>query len=237
MSNMHVPRSFDVGDLTDPATMVPTMPASIRPTALKILSGAGLFALSFWLTLQAMEYFRSQWEPIDSNIILTFGDASASTVAFSKDARFKFPGINGYVEIQNTNGLQCQKFNCSFSLALTFASTQSDPQLIIGQSVYGEIGWHLLWTGGRLLLQTDGGANALAAPFAPKPGRRYKIDIVRDELEVKLSVDDVVLAKSNTLPFTDLPRNVTIGGRSGPVILPLSGVISDVQIARYRPQQ
>ena len=141
------------------------------------------------------------------------------------------------MEIQNTNGLQCLKFNCSFSLALTFASTPATTQLIIGQSVFGELGWHLLWTGGGLLLQTDGGANPLAAPFAPKPGQRYKIDLVRDEHEVKLSVDDVVLAKSSTLPFTDLARNVTIGGRSGTVVLPLTGAVTDVRIARLRPQQ
>jgi hypothetical protein len=69
------------------------------------------------------------------------------------------------------------------------------------------------------------------------PASATKIGIERDEREVRLFVDDVLVARSNTLPFTDLARDVTIGGRSGPVVLPLSGAITDLQIARYRPQQ
>jgi hypothetical protein len=234
MSNIHVPRSFDdVGDLTDPATMVPTMPGSIRPTALKILSGAGLFALSFWLTLQALEYFQSQWEPIRSNIILTYGDASASTIAFGTDAKFKFPG-NGYVEIQNTRGLQCRTFNCSFSLSVTFAPIQADPQFIIGQSFDGQKGWHLLLGGGRLVLQSEGSTNPLTIPFVPKPGQRYKIDVARDDQEVTMSIDGTLTSRSRDIPFTDLARDVTIGGRPGPTLLALTAAISDVQIARQR---
>jgi hypothetical protein len=235
MSDVHAPRSFDP-DLTDPATMVPTMPVRARSIALKILSGAGLLALSFWLTLQALEYFQSRWEPISSNIILTYGDASASTIAFDKHAKFKFPG-NGYVELQNTRGLQCRTFNCSFSLVVAFAPIQSDPQFIIGQSFDGQAGWHLQLGGGgaRLELLTEGGKNLLAAPFVPKTGQRYKIDIARDDDEVRMMVDDVTVAKSRSIPFTDLARDVTVGGRPGPSLLALSAAISDVQIARQRP--
>jgi hypothetical protein len=233
MSDVHAPRSFD-SDLTDPATMVPTMPVRARSIALKILSGAGLVALSFWLTLQAFEYFQSQWEPISSNIILTYGDASASTIAFDKHAKFKFPG-NGYVELQNTRGLQCRTFNCSFSLVVAFAPIQSDPQFIIGQSFQGQPGWHLLLGGGRLVLLTENSTNPLAVPFVPKPGQRYKIDIARDDHEVTMMVDDVTVAKSRAIPFTDLARDVTVGGRPGPSLLALSAAISDVQIARQRP--
>jgi hypothetical protein len=236
MSNIHVPRSFDPG-LSDPATMVPTMPVRTRSVAVKILSGAGLFALSFWLTLQALEYLQSQWEPISSNIILTYGDAAASTIAFGKDAKFKFPG-NGYVEIQNTRGLQCRSFNCSFSLVVAFAPIQSDPQFIIGQSFDRQAGWHLQLGGGgtRLELLTEGGTNLLAAPLVPKPGQRYQIDVARDDHEVTMSIDGTVAARSKDIPFTDLARDVTIGGRPGPTLLALSAAITDVQIARHRPR-
>ena len=84
------------------------------------------------------------------------------------------------------------------------------------------------------MLQTEGGVIELVASFSPKPGERYKIDIAPDDQEVKLSVDDVVLARSGAVPFTDLARNVTIGGRAGPMLLPFVGVITDVQIARQR---
>jgi hypothetical protein len=236
MSNVHVPRSLNSSDRTDPAAMVPTMPVSARSTALKILSGAGLVALSFWLTLQAMEYFRSQWEPIRSNTVLTFGDASASAINLTDHTKFSFPG-NGYVQIEDTQRLQCLKFKCNFSLAVTFAPTQSIPQLIIGQSFAGELGWHLLVGGGRMVLLPDGGAIEVAAAFNPTLGQRYKIDIVRDEQEVKLSVNDIVVAKSTAMPFTDLARDLTIGGRSGQHGFPFAGTVSDVQITRQRPQQ
>jgi hypothetical protein len=234
MSNIHVPRSFDPG-LSDPATMVPTMPVRIRSIAWKSLSGAALVALSFWLTLQALEYLQSQWEPVGSNIILTYGDASASTISFGKDAKFRFPG-NGYVELQDTRGLQCRTFNCSFSLAVSFAPIQADPQFIIGQSFDGQPGWHLLLGGGRLVLMTEGGTNLVGTPFVPKPGQRYQIDLARDDHEVTMSVDGTVAAKSKDIPFTDLARDVTIGGRPGPTLLALSASISDVQIAKQRPR-
>ena len=217
-----------------PRTAVAAFPSS-GWTALKILGGAALAALSFWVTLHAIEYFQSRWEPIRSSTILTFGDAFASAITFNSGAKFQFPGI-GYVQIQDTKALHCHKFKCSFSLAVSFSPSKTDPQLIIGQSYYGEIGWHLLWSAGHLLLQTDGGANSLAVPFVPKVGQRYKIDIARDDDEVKLSVDDVVLGRSKQIPFTDLGRDLTIGGRAGPVLLPLAGAITDVTIARHRPE-
>jgi hypothetical protein len=235
MSNVHVSRSFAPG-LTDPATIVPTMPVRARPIALKILSGAGLIALSFWLTLHAMEYFQSQWEQVRSNAILTFGDASASAISFNEYTKFQFSG-NGYAQIQDTKSLQCLKFKCSFSLMATFAPSQSSPQLIIGQSFNGEPGWHLLVGGGRMVLLPDGGNMEVAASFTPELGQRYKIDITRDEQEVRLSVNDIVVAKSRSMPFTELARDLTIGGRPGPSMFAFAGTISDVQIAQEKSHQ
>jgi hypothetical protein len=211
-----------------------TLPIS-RSTALKWSGGAALIALSFWTTLQVIEYFQSSWQPIRSDIILTFGDASASSIYLTDSTKFQFGGY-GYALIQGTNGLQCLKYRCKFSLAVTFAPVMADPQLIIGQSFQGETGWHLFLTGGgrRLLLQTDGGANELAAPFSMKPGQSYKIGIARDDQGTRLSVDDLVVAKSSAIPFTDLARNLTLGGREGPVAHQLMGTITHVQIAREK---
>ena len=212
--------------------MLPTS----RSTALKILGGLALIVLSFWLTLQGLEHFQSEWEPIRSKIILTFGDSSVSEISLTKNTKFRYGGY-GYVELQDTKGLECRKFKCNFSLAIAFAPIQANPQFIIGQSYQGEAGWHLMWGGvGRLVLQTEGGAIELSAPFNPKPGQRYSIEIARDEQEVKLSVDDVVATKSKAVPFTDLARDLTIGGRAGPVPHSFAGTITDVQIARQRPR-
>ncbi len=209
------------------------IPLNFRWTALKILGGAAVVAPSFWLTVQAVEH-PPTWEQIRPNVILTFGDATASTVSLTKDTKFQFPG-NGYIEFQDTKGLQCQKFKCRFSLAVSFAPIQANTQFIIGQSFSGEASWHLLLHGERLLLQREGGAIELDAPFSPKPGQSHKIDIARDEREVSLSVDDVVAAKSVAVPFTDLARDLTIGGRAGPNLLAFAGAITDVQIERMMP--
>ena len=203
-------------------------------TAARILGGLGLSALSFWLSLLAMEYFQSRWEPIRPPVILTFGDALASAISLTKDTKFQFRG-NGYVELQDTRGLQCLTFKCNFSLSVAFGPIKTTPQFLIGQSFPGEAGWHLRWGDGRLVLQTDGDAVELAAAFSPKPGQRNKIDIAPDEQGFKLSVDDAVVARSKSVPFTDLARDVTIGGRAGPNQQAFTGAITEVQIARRRP--
>lgn len=208
------------------------MPPIFTLIAARILGCVGLGALSFWLTLHGMEYFQSPLEPIRSKVILTFGEASASAIYLTKDTKFEFR--NGYAEIQDTKELQCRKFKCNFSLAVTFAPIASNTQLIIGQSFLGDASWHLLWHVGRLLLRTEDGAVELAAPFNPTPGQRYKIDIAQSEREVSLSVDGIVVAKSTSVPFTDLARNLTIGGRAGPITLALAGSITDLHIARHR---
>ena len=211
--------------------------SSSRSIALKVLAGAGVFALSFWLTLLAMDYFESPWDPILSNPISSFGDASSSTPTLTDDSQFRFPG-NGYVEIGDTKTLQCLRFDCKFSLKVAFGSSPiSDTQLIIGQSSLNEPGWHLLFAGGRLILQTDGGSKELAAALAPKVGQSYKFDIVRDQNTVRLSVDGVVVAEGQVSPFTDIARDLTIGGRPGPIRLPLKGTIGDLQIARQKVPQ
>jgi hypothetical protein len=91
--------------------------------------------------------------------------------------------------------------------------------------------------GGRLVLQSEGSTNPLAVPFVPKPGQRYKIDVARDDQEVTMSIDGMVTSRSRDIPFTDLARDVTIGGRPGPTLLALTAAISDVQIARQRARQ
>jgi hypothetical protein len=227
--------SFDDRHLGNSATTASSMSRSFRSTVLKGLGGAALIALSFWLTLQGLDYFQSSWEQIRSNTILTFGDASSSAASLTDGVVLQFPG-NGYVEIQNTKSLQCLKFKCRFSLAVDFGPTPAPhTQLIIGQSFYGEIGWHLIFDAGRLLLQADGGGNNTSAPFNPKPSQRYRIDINRTDQEVSLAVDNVVVAKSKEMPFTDTARDLSIGGRAGSIRLPLAGTVSEVQISRYRP--
>jgi hypothetical protein len=194
-------------------------------------------ALSFLVALQAMQLLGPPWQPVRSNTILTFGDASSSAIFFTPGAKFQFPG-NGYVEIQNTKSLQCLSVECHFSLTIVFGpSSPSITRLIVGQSFSGEDGWYLLSDGGRLLLQAEGGRNELAAAFDPKPGRRYKIDIVHSEEEVRLSADDVVLAKSKAIPFANVARDLTFGGRGGSNQLPFVGAISDVQVSWRWPQR
>jgi len=203
-----------------------------RSTAFTIFVGAGAIALSFWFTLQAMEYLW-KWDDIRPNVILTFGGATSSTIALTRDTKLQLTG-DGYIEFQNTQGLQCLKFKCRFSLAVTFAPVQSNTQLIIGQSFLGEPSWHLLLQAGRLLLQRQDDATELGAPFSPRPGQNYKIDIVRTDQEAKLSVDEAVVASGNVVPFTDIARNLTIGGRAGASPLGLTATVTDVQIGRQK---
>jgi hypothetical protein len=85
---------------------------------------------------------------------------------------------------------------------------------------------------------TDGrGCGATRYRFTTNPAQRYKIEIVRFDWRVAISVDSVVLAKGNVVPFTDLARNLTVGCREGPSRLPLTGAVSDLKIARLRPQE
>jgi hypothetical protein len=137
----------------------------------------------------------------------------------------------------DTKGLQCRKFECRISFAVAFAPFPAPQQFIMGQSFGGQPGWHLLLLGERLVLQTDGVAEQLDTAFTPNPGQRYKIEIVRSHWRVAISVDSVVLAKGDVVPFTDLVRNLTVGGREGPSRLPLTGAVGDLKIARLRPQE
>ena len=213
------------------------MGGSSRSIALKAVAGAAVFGLSFWLSLRVMEYFQSPWEPIGSNAVVAVGDASASAPSLADDTAFQFLG-DGYIEIQNTKSFQCVNIGCRLSLTVAFGPVPAaSTQLIVGQSFLGEKGWHLLLADGRLLLQRDGGTIQIAAPFAPRAGQYYKFDIVHDQRGVTLSVDGVVVAEGNQLPFTDLARDLTIGGRAGPIRLPLTGAVTHVEIATQRSGQ
>jgi hypothetical protein len=209
--------------------------ASPRSIVLKVIAGTAVFALSFWLTLLAMNQFEpaSPWEPLRSNAILTFGDASSSARTLSDGVTLRFLG-NGYAEIDGTKDLQCFKYECKFSLTVAVSPTQVEQQFIVGQSFMGEPGWHLLLLGERLVLQTDGGMRQLDTAFSPKPGQRYKVDIEHAEHEARIAVDGVVLARHPVVPFADLARNVTIGGRAGPFPLSMSGAVSGVEISKQR---
>lgn len=217
--------------------MVTSAMSGFGSLALKIVVGAGLFVSAFWLTLLVMDQFEpaSPWQPIRSNAILTFGDASSSARTLTDSVSFRFLG-KGHAEVEDTKGLRCRENQCRFSLIIAFAPQPADLQLIIGQSFAGEYGWHLLLIGGRLVLQTEAGAVELAAPFAPKPGQRYKIEIARAGGGVTVSVDGVALMQGDVVPFSDIARNLTIGGRDGPIPANLTGTVSNVEIAKLKPQ-
>jgi hypothetical protein len=164
--------------------------------------------------------------------IVTFGNASVSPGSPAEGPRFRFPG-HGYVQIEDTNSLQCLKFKCRVSLTVTFQPSSTNPQLIIGQSFLGESGWHLLFNGARFLLQTEGG-NEMSVAFSPNPGQRYRLAVVRGDQVIEFSIDDIVEARSYAVPFTDIARDLTVGGRAGPSRFALTGTVEDLQIARQR---
>jgi hypothetical protein len=206
------------------------MPRGPRLVVLKIVTAVALIAASFWLTLEAIDHYRPTWQPISSNKILTFGKASASPPALTPDTKFQFAG-SGYIEIQGTEGLRCLTFRCHFTLMVTFYPTNANPQLILGQSNGGEDGWHLLFDGGRLLMQS-GADNIVIVAFHPTPMQPFKFDIVRGGQETRFSIDDVIMTRTYANPFTDIAQNLTLGGRAGPTQLSFTGAVSDVQIAK-----
>ncbi len=202
---------------------------------LKIIGGVGVAVLSFWATLRFLDYFPAGFPfgETGSNYAITmFGNATSSAPYLAKTTRLQFRG-GGYAQIQDTKGLLCRTFLCNFSMSVEFSGpTPSSPQLIVGQSYSGERGWHLLLAGGQLVLQIDGGEQQIAASFAPDKGRRYVIDILSSTQEVKLSVDGVVIVTGKSQLFTDINRDITIGGRAGSIQLGLFAEVTNVQISR-----
>jgi hypothetical protein len=219
-------------DWRAPAKSAIAMLSSLGSTKSQILAGVALIVVSFLVSLAAIEYFQPAWQAMGANRILTFGNASASPRPSGEGAKFQFPG-DGYVQIEGTKSLQCLKFKCRFSLTVIFQPTFANPQLIIGQSVAGESGWHLLFNGARLLLQTEGG-DEMSVAFSPSPGQRYRLAMVRGDQIVELSIDDIVVARSYVVPFTDIARDLTVGGRAGSSRLAMTGTVEDLQIARQR---
>src|SRR5262245_11852361 len=108
---------------SDSAEVVMPMSRRLISLAAKILFGGALVALSFWGTLQIMD--RSPWQPIRSNKVLVFGDASASMQTLAPEIKFQFAG-NGYAEIEGTKGLRCLTFSCRFALMVTFFPTNAN---------------------------------------------------------------------------------------------------------------
>jgi hypothetical protein len=204
-----------------------------KEALLRSAAGVGIIILSFWLTLLLLR--PSSTEPIRSKVILIYGDTSSSNLFLDESSTLQFAGA-GHAELQDTNALKCLELHCYFSLKVSFGSAaSSETRLIVGQSRAGESGWHLLWAAGRLVLQTEGGANQIDALFEPKVGQRYKIEISQQEHDVRLAVDGIALTSGKTSPLTDTPRNITFGGRPAPGSMPFIGSVTDVQIKRLRP--
>lgn len=194
---------------------------------------------SFWITLKGLDYYdvvvstsvRQDTQPPGAPIA-TFGDSATSEKSFRDTTRFQFKG-QGYTTIEGTKDLRCLTSRCNFSLTVEFGDLNpGNTQLLIGQSFSGEPGWHLLFVGAQLILQTDGGAIQISAPFKPELRRRYKIDITSSEEEVTISVDNNTAAKSKLRPFTDVNRDISVGGRPGASPLGLNGEITNLRITK-----
>jgi hypothetical protein len=109
--------------------------------------------------------------------------------------------------------------------------TAAPAQMVLGQSFSGTPGWHLLFTGGDLDLQTDGGITRIVAAFRPERRAEYKIDVITDEEGCRIAIDAAVIAKGKVRPFVDVNRNLTIGGRPGSIPLGLIGEIRSVKFS------
>jgi Transposase, Mutator family len=205
---------------------------------LKILAGIAIVLLSFagttfllnWLW-NTSEPSMSGQQPAAGKTIITSGDAIASTSVLRDDTRFQFKG-NGLARIEGTAGLKCLARKCSILATVEFgASAPEKGDMIVSQSYIGEHGWHLLWLPGMLYLQMEGGgSNQIAAPFTPSPGQRYAIQIANEDQQVTMSIDGKIVGTTKQSPFTDIARDVTVGGRDGPSPNYFIGAVSNLRI-------
>jgi hypothetical protein len=166
------------------------------------------------------------------NRIETLGEATASDATLQRGTWFAFTG-KGYARLERTRALECLQSSCDISFSVEFG--RIDPgstSVLVGQSSAGEPGWHLLYTGGKLILQTDGGAIEIAAPFAPISGHSYRIAIAHTEQGVALSIDGDVIGTGKTSPLQDVEHPLTIGGRAGAIENPFRGRIGELTISR-----
>ena len=198
-------------------------------SALYFTLGLCIIGVSFWLTLKIVDHW-DQGETMVGNPIKPFGNSSVSQPVLRESTVFHFKG-QGYAEIADAENLRCLNSYCSFSLLMKLHDLKASPaQLILGQSISGEPGWHLLFTGSQLVLQTDGAGTQVATAFSPEQRREYKIEIATDEHGVTIAVDDVIITKSKLRPFLDVNRGLYIGGRPGTIPLGLTGEIRGLMI-------
>lgn len=198
-------------------------------SALYFTLGLCTIGVSFWLTLKIADHWDQRGMMV-GNPIKTFGNSSVSQPILRESTVFHFKG-QGYAEIEGTKSLRCLNSYCSFSLLMKLHDLKASPgQLILGQSISSEPGWHLLFTGSQLDLQTDGAGTQVVTAFNPEQRREYKIDVATDEQGITIAVNDVIITKSKLRPFLDVNRGLYIGGRPGTIPLGLTGEIRRLTI-------
>ena len=143
---------------------------------------------------------------------MTLGGATASDATLQPGTRFAFTG-KGYARLERTRGLERLQSSCDISFSVEFGRIEpGSTSVLVGQSSASEPGWHLLYASGKLILQTDGGAIEIAAPFAPIPDHSYRIAIAHAEQGVALSVDGDVIGTGKTSPLQDVEhRSPSVG--------------------------
>lgn len=182
------------------------------------LGGIAIVIASFEATTIGLNWLAGPAgnEPASDNPIQLYGDAVASTPEWQESTVFEFKG-NGIAKIRGTSNLHCLTKKCKLSAKVEFGSTTAAPQgeIIVGQSFHGEHGWHLLWTPGQLYLQGEGGAQ-IVVPFTPVVGQTYVITTTNIKDAVQLSINGTPVSAPSSSPFTDIARDVTVGGREAP---------------------
>lgn len=204
---------------------------SVGSLSLKVLGGLMIVAASFGGTTALLNWLSSDREQaaLGKPLVIT-GSAAASTPVLQDATKFQFDG-KGFVTIEGTADLQCATNKCGVSLVADFTSSNAGSgEILVGQSYAGEHGWHLLWIPGQLILQPDGGGNQIASSFSPTIGQQYKIEITNASNGVSMLVNDKEVALNKNTPFTNIARNITVGGRAGAAMNGFVGNIHDLKI-------
>jgi hypothetical protein len=218
-----------------------------RSKAIAVIGAVVLTVIAFWVTLYALNRWsappvsvcsdavrssgnsaeeRESDNALAGKQIITCGNAAVSSSVLEDKTEFRFKG-RGFARIEGTSGLKCLTNRCGFSVTVTFPSpTPETYQIIIGQSINGQPGWHLLWTPGQLYLQADSSVkNQIVVPFTPDLGVGYQIELTNSNDGVTMLINHKIVARSEQSPLTDIERDVTVGGRDG---YPTNGFIGSV---------
>ena len=208
---------------------------SVGSVSLKVLGGLVIVAISFGGTKALLDWLSPDREQLGLGRPLAItGSAVASTTVLQDATKFQFDG-KGYVTIEGTADLPCATIKCGVSLVADFTSSSAGSgEILVGQSFAGEHGWHLAWIPGQLVLQSDGGGNQITSSFSPTIGQQYKIEIINASDGVRMLVDGKEADSNKNLPtpFTNIARNITVGGRAGPIMNGFVGNIYDMRITR-----